>query len=364
MNAPTIIPEPDVLPLPAPVWFFKVLLYLTFLLHIIPMNLLLGGALIAAIERFRGGSETPAARMVRRLRRMMPTVIAFTVTLGVAPLLFVQVLYGHLFYTSSVIMAWPWLLVVPALIVVYYMAYGIAFRGGRPGGLPWWLIFLGAAGIAFVYVNNMTLALRPEKWAHVYFQQPGGMHGNLYDATLIPRYLHFITAALAVAGLTIATMGCRKPRSEPEDGRHWVRTGSLWFLWATGAQFVIGFWFLFALPRDVMFAFMGGHLGGTIALGASILLALGALIHVAISLNHPDPAPRIRNSAVMIVLSIIGMILVRDVMRDATLEPHFQVTSLKASPQTAVIVIFLVVLAAGLAKVGWMVSAYARSERT
>ena len=45
------------------------------------------------------------------------------------------------------------------------------------------------------------------------------------------------------------------------------RTVSIWFLLATGVQFVIGFWFLFALPRDFMLLFMGGRLVGTIALG-------------------------------------------------------------------------------------------------
>jgi len=51
--------------------------------------------------------------------------------LGVAPLLFLQVLYGRLFFTSSILMAGFWLAVVPLLIVAYYCAYVVAFRGQR-----------------------------------------------------------------------------------------------------------------------------------------------------------------------------------------------------------------------------------------
>ena len=37
------IPQPDPLALPAPAWLLWALLLLTFFLHVIPMNLVLGG---------------------------------------------------------------------------------------------------------------------------------------------------------------------------------------------------------------------------------------------------------------------------------------------------------------------------------
>ena len=39
MTQQIIIPDPDPIPLPAPYWLLKFLLVLTFILHIIAMNL-------------------------------------------------------------------------------------------------------------------------------------------------------------------------------------------------------------------------------------------------------------------------------------------------------------------------------------
>ena len=66
--------------------------------------------------------------------------MAFAVNFGVAPLLFVQVLYGHLFYTSSILVAVFRLAVIPLLIVAYYALYLHGFRfgvlvGERGGGM-------------------------------------------------------------------------------------------------------------------------------------------------------------------------------------------------------------------------------------
>ena len=81
----------------------------------------------------RGGTRRTAPRSSPSSRRPLPVAIAATVTLGVAPLLFVQVLYGRLFFTSSILMAWFWLAIVPLVILAYYGAYLLAFRGEAPG---------------------------------------------------------------------------------------------------------------------------------------------------------------------------------------------------------------------------------------
>jgi len=50
------------------------------------------------------------------LAPMLPVFVSFTVTLGVAALLFVQVIYGNLLYTSSILIGAAWLGVVPLVI--------------------------------------------------------------------------------------------------------------------------------------------------------------------------------------------------------------------------------------------------------
>ena len=124
-----IIPLADPLPQPAPAWLLWALLQLTFFLHLLAMNVVLGGSILVLhwrASRRKEGAEH-RAEITRVFARALPVAIAAAVTLGVAPLLFVQVLYGRLFLPSSVLMAWWWLAVVPLIILAYYGAYALAF---------------------------------------------------------------------------------------------------------------------------------------------------------------------------------------------------------------------------------------------
>lgn len=361
MSPQVAIPALDVLPLPAPVWLFKFLLHLTFVLHLLAMNFLLGGSVIAAVERIRGRTREESLRLSRWIERRLPATMAFTVTLGVAPLLFVQAVYGHLFYSSSVVMAWPWFLVVPALIVVYYLAYTLSFRGdgaGRAMRAASWIMLLGLAGIAFVYVNNMTLALRPGSWARLYFKSPGGLHGNLGDPTLWPRYLHFVVAALAVAGLTVALAGARRMTRGDRDGSHMFRLGILWFLIPTASQFVFGLWFLISLPRDVMMTFMGESPLASALFVLAVALPLAMIILPALSFRSECPFKATLITAGVTLISVVDMVLIRDFVRDAMLRPYFQTGSLVTETQTGVFLLFAVLLVIGLAVTAWMLRAF------
>ena len=68
-----------------------VLLLLTFFLHVIPMNLVLGGSIIGAIARVRGRrpDRPHEAALAHIVVKAMPMLISVTVSLGVAALLVV-----------------------------------------------------------------------------------------------------------------------------------------------------------------------------------------------------------------------------------------------------------------------------------
>ena len=134
MNTTEWLPAPDVLPLPATVPVLHFLLLLTFFLHVLFMNCLLGGVLLTAWSRLR--SRAPGdehARLADQYTKLLPTLVAGTVTFGVAPLLFLQVIFGQFFFSSSVIMAWPWFMVVPILLLAYYGTYLQSFAGQKLG---------------------------------------------------------------------------------------------------------------------------------------------------------------------------------------------------------------------------------------
>ena len=100
-------PNVDPIPLPAPIWLFKLLHIVTLALHFVAMQVLVGGLLIAVLLNLMGSSDsarTAAAAIARRLT----IVMTYVINLGVPPLLFAQVLYGRAIYTSSVMIGLRW----------------------------------------------------------------------------------------------------------------------------------------------------------------------------------------------------------------------------------------------------------------
>lgn len=163
MNPQSLIPAPDTIP--AHWGIFEFLDILTFLLHLLVINIVVGGTILLFISRFRGEKEGPAVSFTSRLVHKIPTSLALGINFGVAPLLFVQVIYGNFLYTSSVLMATFWILVIPLLIVAYYGTYIHSYKHDTNRTLS--IIALGISlviflYIAFTFVNNMTLMLHPE----------------------------------------------------------------------------------------------------------------------------------------------------------------------------------------------------------
>ena len=112
------IPHVDPLPLPGPVWLLTALLLVVFTLHLAAMNSALGGGIWALWNYLRGrhSAHPYSRRLANELAAMLPVFLAFTVTLGVAALLFVQVLFGNFLYASSILMGILWLAVIPLVM--------------------------------------------------------------------------------------------------------------------------------------------------------------------------------------------------------------------------------------------------------
>ncbi len=253
------IPTPDPMPLPGPVWLMMVLLLVTFLLHLIAMNLTAGGTAIAAMCAARRKRDAFAGRLADDLLRILPFSLAFTITLGVAALLFVQVLYGNLLYASSILIGAFWAAVIPTLIVAYYGLYYSKSHPSRSGWL-WLSLFLMLA-IGFVYVNNFTLMLSPQRWLAMYRHSAAGLNLNWGDPSLIPRYLHFMLGAFAIAGLIVFAAGVWKRSTE--YGQWMLLHGSQWFVVPTVLNYAVGMWFLLALPRTVPDRLVRGQSAGS-----------------------------------------------------------------------------------------------------
>ena len=359
------IPSPEPMPLPAPGWLLWFLLMITFLLHILAMNFVLGGSIVSAVVRRRAGAGDRPHHLAlsRWLTKAMPVAVAAAITLGVAPLLFVQVLYGRLFFASSVLMAWFWLSVVPLLILAYLTAYMLAFKGEQLGpraGLASWGMAALFLAIGFIYSNNMSLMLRPEAFLEIYHTDGSGLNLNLADPVLFPRYLHMLVAAIGVAGMMVAVVGFIRRRVEPEFGDWAMRYGARWFVAATSLNLVLGLFFLGTQPRATLMRFLGQQMGATLLLGFGIFFALGALMMAFTSIHAPEPHRLLRGAAISLVLTLLTMILMRDQVRRAALDAAGFEPVPWVVPQWGVIGVFLVLLVVAIATVAWMVVSLAR----
>lgn len=353
MNLP--IPNPDPIPLPAPVWLLRTLLLLTFFLHVLFMNCLLGGTVVTLACIMRRKSSAFSARLASDLGRILPSVFAFTITLGVAPLLFLQVMYGQLLYASSILIGVPWLAIIGMVVVAYYGVYFFSIKEHEQKGsttIALILVMLLLATIAFVYSNNFTLMLAPERWLDLYRSHANGWNLNWSEPSLLPRYLHFVSGAMAVCGLGLVVLGLR----QREDAyREWIiEQGSLLFTGTTLLNFGVGFWFLVKLPGPARLAFIGGNGFATTLLGVGLLLPLAAVAHLIMAKANKSPRLHRMIGVSSGLLAVATMVLMRDLLRNVALAPNFSPKQLPVAPQWGIILLFVLFFAGGLATVYYM----------
>ena len=344
MNNALPIPTPDPMPLPGPVWLMMALLLLTFLLHLLAMNLTLGGTAIALLCTLRRKSDAFAARLAGDLLRVLPVSLAFTITLGVAALLFVQVLYGNLLYASSILIGAFWITVIPALIVAYYATYYSKSHAGSTGTL--WVSLALLVAIGFVYVNNLTLMMTPQRWLAMYRESTAGFHLNWNEPTLVPRFLHFMLGAFAIAGLIVFAAGVWTRSTE--YGRWLVARGSQWFVAPTVLNYLVGMWFLMSLPHNALLdLFTHGMLAASMV-GLGMLLPLAAIMHVILAAKTEKTLVHGRLGVAATVLTLVVMVVIRQLVRNAYVSPFVHLHELPVNSQWSVIGLFLALFVGGL----------------
>ncbi len=339
------MPTPDQIPV---AWgWFQFLLLLTFPLHLLAMNAMLGSAGIAVFQHFRGG-ET-GRKLAYRIAVALPLVIAFAVNFGVAPLLFLQVLYGHLIYSSSILMGAFWIMVIPLIIIAYYGAYLYDFRFSKLGKAGPWillLVILILIVIGYFFSNNMILMLLTERFPEYVDHRAGTLLASA-DTTFLPRYIHMMLSAFAIGGLFTAIIGKIGKQNDPELAEKAGNIGMRVFAVLTMVNILLGVWFLIALPKSTMMLFMGQDVIATILFIVSLALTI-AVILTAVK-------KWIWWTTGLTVLLVYCMSFMRAYVRTDYLRDVFSLDQLKVVPEYSPMILFLVTLVAGLVVVAWMI---------
>ena len=333
MNPLTLIPVAD--PIPVEWGWFKLFLILTFTIHILLVNIMLGTSIIAWISGLQQDKKSSLLPVQKDIAAKLPVIIALAINFGVAPFLFLQVLFGQFIYVSSQLMAVYWLSIIAVLIMAYYAAYFYKFnfdtldkqRSTLIGIAVILFLFIG-----FIFSNNMTLMLNPKAWAG-YFNSPDGFLLNLSDPILIPRYLHFMTASTAIGGLFIAVIWTLK-QEKGEANQKNINLGMKWFTFATLFQIAIGFWFQMSLPKNIMQLFLGASLTHTALFITALFLVLQTL--------YFSIKKQVWATVFSFGILIFAMVIMRDIVRTAYLSPYFKVTDLEVTGQYSPFILFAV----------------------
>jgi hypothetical protein len=328
---------PDYSFLPAPLWLITVLHLLTLALHFAAMNFLVGGLIIVL---FGGFADRWQNRTVCRFVSLFPVAAAATVTLGIAPLLFLQLVFSRQIYAAAIVSGWFWLAVVLAVMAGYYLLYIASLRGD--GKSQRWLM-LGALGaflyVSLVYSSVFSMTERPELVHRLYTEVQSGLAWNPVPGDYVLRWFHMILGAVTVGGFFVGALG----KDDPEA----FNAGRLFFLWGMVAASLAGFAYLGSLG-SYMVPFM--RTPGIWSLSIAIVLSLGSL--------HFFFKRRILPSGVMLFSSLLGMVIGRHYLRLVKLQNQFDPASLRVVPQWSPFALFAICLAVAAIAIYYMTRAF------
>lgn len=196
---------------------FQVLAVITWALHIMAVHVTLGAALVSLLSLNHGGAQAAYWRRLGLMTLSHAKVgVSIAIVLGVAPLLFVQVIYDPFWYVSNVLSARWAIGFIVLLLIAYWLLWlhyarvqHVAPTTARsPVGLGWLslALLLVVGFIMHVLANQM---LHPEQWMQWY--APNGVidaSGSRIHAHHPGRYAFLILLSLPVTGAWL--LACRQ----------------------------------------------------------------------------------------------------------------------------------------------------------
>ncbi len=332
---------PDSNVLPAPLWLITSLHILTLTLHFAAMNFLAGGIVAVFAGRFSSRWENPA---VRRMVALFPSVMALTVTLGVAPLLFLQLVYPAQMYSAAIVSGWFWIMVIPAAILAYSLLYGASFAskaGVSAQGRYLWPALAALVYVSLVYSSVFSLAERPGLMRELYGANQTGLVWNPRVGEYAMRWLHMLTGAVTVGGFFLGVIG--------RDDAEAFPAGKRAFTWGMAAAALAGVAYLGSL-QDIMVPLMRSP--AIWALTVAIVLSVGSL--------HLFYRRAFAASGLTLFVSLLLMVVTRHEVRLLRLAGTFDPSSVRVAPQWSAFVVFLVSFVVALALVAYMLRLFFR----
>lgn len=197
-----LVPKDIPLALPLPEWLLVTLLILSFLLHILFVNLMVGGSILTLWFEVKGLKDKRYDNLAYQIAQTITVNKSLAVVIGVAPLLSINVLYTIYFYSANALTGKYWIILVPLVTFVFLLLYAHKYSWKKlENNKPLHIGIISLAVfcflfIPFIFLTNINLMLFPEKWGEI-----RGFLSALTLPNVLPRYFHFLVASLAITGL-------------------------------------------------------------------------------------------------------------------------------------------------------------------
>lgn len=256
---------------------------LTFALHMFAVQLMLGASGLTVFGAFSTASHW--RRLSQSMVNVAKVAVSVAIVIGVAPLLFVQVIYDPFWYTSNVLSA-RWVIAwVAILIAAYWLMYVYYFRNAHQGAdheprSRWAMVGSVVLLLTVGFIMHLLTSqmMYPEQWLDWY--APNGQidaSGAGAHAFNLWRFAFFILGAVPVTGAWLVAYR-RYFLARPDmDAGYLEWTGRLGANMLTGGgalMLVAGILWMATLPeKTAAFALSPWSIVGAVAV--MLMLALG-----------------------------------------------------------------------------------------
>jgi hypothetical protein len=236
------------------------LLYLgTLVIHVVFMGYVLAGsAYLAGVVTLRKADSADPFEPL--LREWLPFMLSLAITAGVAPLLFIQILYRLQFYTANLLLFHRWMAVVPVLIAAFYLLYLLKIRRAAawPGAVRIAIALVAATCFVFVawsWTENHLLSLAGQQvWTEQYVSPSRFYHSS----EVVPRLGIWFSGTFPILAVWLGWQawwsasagGTSTPLSDDNQSRSAARRAAIIGLGGLAAALICGALYGVALPAD------------------------------------------------------------------------------------------------------------------
>ncbi len=308
----------------------KYLILIVYFIHIPFISLLLGGTILSVFFRLLSGNDrqSPYWQISQDIIDLLILRKSAGIILGVLPLIVLILIEGQIFYDANIavvqFLIYATLLISVGITLAYFYQYTFALAEVNPA----WSLFGGFASLFFLLVGyfifsvNSALIFDPGRWANV-----NSPEHFLFSWNVIARFLHFISASLAVSGLALVffSFNWKETRREYglDDANFRQKLGAGVGLGFTLLQPLFIFWNLITLPDPAL----------TMAVFVYTLLALLIILFIALRLYRLLVEKQIQQGTVsfaLFVVVLIIMIVADHTAREAAIENHSRLLTTRA----------------------------------